>query len=173
MQGIRNDDESLSPVIPLVSLLPSTLLHHSHHSVSIPDTSELTLAGLSFQWRLYKQPSITKSYINLCQPSRISQPILQHTPVILVALMVLVLPSMLLSTYPPKVFRKCLAHTNWQPLHMFVKKFQGDYKDGTQGTYDYRFLSGIYLVFRILHVVPLQSSNNLSIVSSTLGGLQS
>ena len=79
--------------------------------------------------------------------------------------MVLVLPPILLITYPSKVFRKCLARTrlnNWQPLHMFVENFQGDYKDGTQGTYDYRFLSGMYLVFRIVLVIPLQSSNDLS-----------
>ena len=84
--------------------------------------------------------------------------LLHRIPIILVALMVLVLPPILLITYPSKVFRKCLAHTrlnNWQPLHMFVERFQGDYKDGTQGTYDYRFLSGIYLVFRIVLVVPL------------------
>ena len=72
--------------------------------------------------------------------------------IVLVALMVLVLPPILLITYPTKIFRKCLTRarlSNWQPLHMFVEKFQGDYKDGTQGTYDYRFLSGIYLFFRI------------------------
>ena len=88
-----------------------------------------------------------------------------HISIILVAVMVLVLPPNLLITYPSKLFRKCLARTrlnNWQPLHMFVEKFQGDYKDGTKGTYDYRFLSGMYLVFRIVLVVPLQSSIDLS-----------
>ena len=91
--------------------------------------------------------------------------LLHRIPIILVAVMVLVLPPILLITYPSKVFRKCLVCTrlnNWQPLHMFVEKFQGDYKDGTQGTYDYRFLSGINLVFRIVLVITLQSSNNLS-----------
>ena len=82
-------------------------------------------------------------------------------PVSLVALVVLALPPILLIAYPSKVFRKCLARTilnNWQPLHMFVEKFQGDYKDGTQGTYDYRFLSGIYLLFRIYLAVQFHSS---------------
>ena len=91
--------------------------------------------------------------------------LLQYIPVILVALVVLILPPFLLITYPSKIFRKCLARTrlnDWQPLHMFVEKFQGDYKDGTQGTYDYRFLSGIYLVFRIVLAVPLQSSSNVN-----------
>ena len=45
---------------------------------------------------------------------------------------------------------------------MFVEKFQGDYKDGTQGTYDYRFLSGIYLLFRIYLAVQFHSSTYLN-----------
>ena len=82
-------------------------------------------------------------------------------PVILVALVLIVLPPILLIMYSLKVFRKCLARTrlnNWYPLHMFMEKFQGDYKDGTQGTYDYRFLSGVYLVFRIVLVVKFHYS---------------
>ena len=86
-------------------------------------------------------------------------------PIVSVALVVLALPPILLIAYPSKVFRKCLARTqlnNWQPLHMFVEKFQGDYKDGTQGTYDYRFLSGVYLLLRIVLVVQLHSSYYLN-----------
>ena len=89
--------------------------------------------------------------------------LLYQITIVLVAVIVLVLPPILLITYPTKIFRKCLACTrlsNWQPLHMFVEKFQGDYKDGTQGTYDYRFLSGIYLLFRIALVTRFHSEQH-------------
>ena len=79
----------------------------------------------------------------------------------IVSLVVLALPSILLTVYPIKRFRKCLAYTrlnDWQPLHMFVERFQGDYKDGTRGTYDYRFISGMYLIFRIAFLLPIDSS---------------
>ena len=119
-----------------------------------------------FQWiRIHMLSSSSYSYLTFYIKPVGNHKLLHHIPIILVALGVLVLPAILLITYPSKVFRKCLARTrlnNWQPLHMFVEKFQGDYKDGTQGTYDYRFLSGMYLVFRIVLVIPLQSSNDLS-----------
>ena len=82
-------------------------------------------------------------------------------PVCIISVVVFVIPPMLLIMYPTKLFRKCLAHTRldgWQPLHMFVERFQGDYKDGTHGTYDYRFLSGIYLVVRIVIMLPFDTT---------------
>ena len=37
-------------------------------------------------------------------------------------------------------------------LSMFLDTFQGHYKDGTNGTYDWRFLAGLYLTLRIAFV---------------------
>ena len=34
--------------------------------------------------------------------------------------------------------------------HMFIESFQGQYKDGTNGTHDFRMLSALFLVFRIV-----------------------
>ena len=126
----------------------------------------VTILVYFFQWtRIRILCGNSYSYTTFLIDPDGSHKLLQYIPVILVALVILILPPFLLITYPSKAFRKCLARTrlnDWQPLHMFVEKFQGDYKDGTQGTYDYRFLSGIYLVFRVALAVPLQSSSNLS-----------
>ena len=37
-------------------------------------------------------------------------------------------------------------------LSMFLDAFQGHYKDGTNGTYDWRFLAGLYLLLRVVFV---------------------
>jgi len=58
----------------------------------------------------------------------------------------------LLLCYPTKLFRKCSSYCRlrrWQALHVFVEKFQGCYKDGVNGTKDFRPLAGLYLVVRI------------------------
>ena len=81
-----------------------------------------------------------------------------YIPAILVALLLIIFPPLLLIVYQTKVFKKLLTIVrldSWPPLHMFVGLFQGNYKDGTEGTYDYRFLSGVYLVFRIIIVMRL------------------
>ena len=33
---------------------------------------------------------------------------------------------------------------------MFVESFQGQYKDGTNGTHDFRMASAVFLIFRML-----------------------
>ena len=46
-------------------------------------------------------------------------------------------------------------------LSIFLDTFQGYYKDGTKGTYDWRFLSGLYLIFRIVFVYYVHKHNLL------------
>jgi len=61
-------------------------------------------------------------------------------------------PALLLLCYPTKLFRKCSSYCRlrrWQVLHVFVEMFQGCYKDGVNGTKDFRPLAGLYLVVRI------------------------
>ena len=61
-----------------------------------------------------------------------------------------VCPTLLLCLYPLKVFRRFLQHylpSKWQLLlYTFIDTFQGHYKDGTDGTRDYRFFSAIHLI---------------------------
>ena len=61
------------------------------------------------------------------------------------------LPMLLLFLYPRSCFQVCLNRTGFrcQCLHIFMDTFQGHYKDGTNGTCDLRFFSGLYLLLRI------------------------
>ena len=80
----------------------------------------------------------------------------QHIPYIVIALSVIVtfilLPPLLLLLYPTRLFKRllnCCGFRRWDILHMIMDTFQGWYKDGTEGTYDYRPLSALYMLLRI------------------------
>ena len=62
------------------------------------------------------------------------------------------LPMLLLFLYPCSCFQVCLNRTGCrcQSLHIFMDTFQGHYKDGTNGTRDLRFFSGLYLLLRVV-----------------------
>ena len=84
----------------------------------------------------------------------------EHLPFALLALSVLaifiVLPVLILLLYPTTAFQRCISHCcrrRWLALDAFVDAFQGQYKDGTSGTPDWRCFSGLYLIFRILTIV--------------------
>ena len=73
-----------------------------------------------------------------------------------VVVVFVLLPTILLILYPTRLFRKlvsCCGARRWNALHMFVESFQGQYKDGTNGTHDFRMVSASFLVLRILIVV--------------------
>ena len=61
-----------------------------------------------------------------------------------------VCPTLLLCLYPLKIFRRFLHHclpSKWQLLlYTFIDTFQGHYKDGTDGTRDYRLFSAVHLI---------------------------
>ena len=80
----------------------------------------------------------------------------EHLPFAILAISVLavfiVLPVLILLLYPTRVFQRLIGccNTRWHALDAFVDAFQGYYKDGTNGTPDWRYFSGLYLIFRIL-----------------------
>ena len=80
----------------------------------------------------------------------------QHLPYACLALFFLftftLMPMLLLFLYPCSCFQVCLNRTgcSCQPLHTFMDTFQGHYKNGTNGTRDLRFFSGLYLLLRIV-----------------------
>ena len=82
----------------------------------------------------------------------------EHLPFALLAISVLatfiLLPVLILLLYPTRVFQRCIGccSTRWHALDAFVDAFQGHYKDGTNGTPDWRYFSGLYLIFRILAI---------------------
>ena len=90
----------------------------------------------------------------------------EHLPFALLAIFLsttfIVLPMLTLLLYPTRVFQRCIGccSTRWHALDAFVDAFQGYYKDGTNGTPDWRYFSGLYLIFRILvvgaYVLPMK-----------------
>ncbi len=71
------------------------------------------------------------------------------------------IPCFLLLFYHTKWFQKllgCFPCVNWLPLHAFMDIFQGCYQNGTNGTRDYRYFAGFYLMFRVLSLFPIEYS---------------
>ena len=64
----------------------------------------------------------------------------------------IICPTILLIVYPTRLFRRCVSccrFRRWHALHMFMESFQGQYKDGTSGTRDFRMASATFLILRI------------------------
>ena len=80
----------------------------------------------------------------------------QHLPFALLAIFVLcvfvVFPALVLLLYPTRAFQRSLGccRVRWLALHAFADTFNGYYKNGTEGTRDYRYFAGLYVIFRIL-----------------------
>ena len=87
----------------------------------------------------------------------------QHLPYALLAITILIiftfLPILLLCLYPCHSFHRCLNRYNlsFQALHIFMDTFQGSYKDGTNGTKDYRYFAAGYFILRVAVYVSLIS----------------
>ena len=86
----------------------------------------------------------------------------EHSLFVATAVSVLVVfiffPTILLILYPTRLFRKCVSccrFRRWHALHMFVESFQGQYKDGTSGTRDFRMVSASFLILRIITLPQL------------------
>ena len=83
----------------------------------------------------------------------------EHLPFAFLAIFVLltfnILPLFVVVLYPTQVFQKCLncCRIRWHAVHAFADAFNGCYKDGTNGTWDYRYFAGLYLLLRILYLV--------------------
>ena len=80
----------------------------------------------------------------------------EHIPYAVLALSVLliliVLPPLLLLLYPTHLLRKCLRFVGfrrWDIINHIMDIFQGQYKNGTEGTRDCRYFSALYLLLRI------------------------
>ena len=46
----------------------------------------------------------------------------------------------------------------WHFLHTFADAFQGCYKNGTNGTRDYRYFAGLCLLFRVVLLIAFIST---------------
>ena len=65
-----------------------------------------------------------------------------------VVLVFIFLPILLLCLYPCLWFQRILNryHLRSQALNTFMDAFQGSFKDGTNGTRDYRYFAAVYLI---------------------------
>ena len=103
---------------------------------------------------LYTNPKICK-YSNPHLPYFIST--------VLLLVIFLGLPTLLLCLYPTNIFRKLFSHClplRWQQgLSAFIDTFQGHYKDGTDGTRDYRAASSIHLLVIFFIIVVCNGRN--------------
>ena len=106
----------------------------------------------------------------------------QHLPYLLFSIIALFtfcfIPTILLCLYPTKFFRRllqCCLPLRWQyGLGVFLDAFQGYYKDGRDGTRDYRAASSIHLiivsliVYRTVHINDYVRSYKLSYAQQCL-----
>ena len=71
---------------------------------------------------------------------------------IIVLLFLIILPTLLILFYPFKWFQKLLdcLHLRKPLLITLADVFTGPYKNGTENTFDYRFMAGLYLLARII-----------------------
>ena len=75
------------------------------------------------------------------------------TLAVCVLIVFIISPVLLLILYPTCFFRKYImfcGFRSWSALRTFVEVFQGEYKDGTNGTYDLRIFSALFFILRIL-----------------------
>ena len=83
----------------------------------------------------------------------------------------IICPTILLILYSTRLFRRCISccgFRRWHAVQMFVESFQGQYKDGTNGTRDFRMLSASFLTLRILILVLFLNRHRLSSHTSQL-----
>ena len=81
-------------------------------------------------------------------------------PAILLLFFLGVCPALFLCIYPTKLFRKCCYRCTTPrfqlTVNFFIETFRNCYKDGLNGTYDFRFLSSapFILFLSFVHLVP-------------------
>ncbi len=74
------------------------------------------------------------------------------TILIITFTLLMLIPMIILCFYPVRAFRRLLTslRVDSTSLMIFIELFQGDFKNGTNNTRDYRSLSGLYLLVKIL-----------------------
>ena len=89
---------------------------------------------------------------------------------ILVLLIVILLPTLYIQLYPFKWFHKLLdcLHLRKQLLISLCDIFTGPYKNGSENTFDYRFVAGLYIWARVITLSLCVLENVLFTISITL-----
>ena len=114
----------------------------------------LSLSKILFLTSLFLYDSNNSSSTYYYDPTK---PSLRYThyflPVITLLIAFTFLPSLLLLLYPIKCFQRFLYFVCCRRFHCiqaFADTFQGYYKDGTDGTRDYRSMASLQFLFRLI-----------------------
>ena len=99
----------------------------------------------------------------------------EHIPFFVLAiciLVIIVVPfTLLVLLYPMRWFQRCICSGRGaHALHTFADIFHGCYKNGTNGTRDYRYFAGFYLIFRIIFIIGFNfyTDNRVMVTGSIL-----
>ena len=93
----------------------------------------------------------------------------QHLPYAMIAIVISfvfsLLPLLFLTVYPMQCFQRLLGVLpfRFHALRIFMDSFQGCYKDGTNGTRDFRYFPAIYLLARIFLFIVYGLTLNASL----------
>ena len=97
----------------------------------------------------------------------------EHIPFFVLALCILVIIvvpfTLLVLLYPMRWFQRCICSGRGShALHTFADIFHGCYKNGTNGTHDYRYFAGFYLIFRFVCMLGFifQIHNHILVIGS-------
>ena len=99
----------------------------------------------------------------------------EHIPFFVLAIFILVIIvvpfTLLVLLYPMRWFQRCICCSGRgaHALHTFADIFHGCYKNGTNGTRDYRYFAGFYLIFRIIVMVGFMSYIRSFVIGSIVG----
>ena len=110
---------------------------------------------------------LSKEYqLSYYEPDKpIKKQMLYFVPLFVLTFLLVVIPILVLLLYPVRLFRKFLLFICCKDLRCvqsFVDTFQGHYKDGTNGTRDYRALASLSLIFRLYLMVDFQKNSSTS-----------
>ena len=89
----------------------------------------------------------------------IKKQMVYFVPLFVLTFLLVFIPILVLLLYPVRLFRKILLFICCKDLRCmqsFVDTFQGHYKDGTNGTCDYRALASLSLIFRLYIMADYQ-----------------
>ena len=104
----------------------------------------------------------------------------EHIPFFVLALCILVIIvvpfTLLVLLYPMRWFQRCICSGRGaHALHTFADIFHGCYKNGTNGTHDYRYFAGFYLIFCFVFMLGFifYIHNYVLVIGSMLGTVAS
>ena len=155
-------DYCLTPLTKRLNLNPAESIVHVFASFLVLSSTKILFVSFSLikKTTLYTN-NLSKSSLKyehtslLFNDASIAFFSKEHLPYAFLAITVstifVAVPCVTLMLYPTRLFQKCLnrCRFRWHALHVFADAFNGCYKDGLNGTRDYRCFAGFYLLLRI------------------------